>query len=84
MIYTDGTHVASDTSLEELHEFAVSKLGFPRKYFQNHPRHPHYDIMSAKSRKKALDGGAILLSQRAMMEKMCACGIWIPLSKENR
>ena len=42
---------------EELHEFA-SRLGLQRSWFQNHPRHPHYDLTENK-RREAVSLGAI-------------------------
>ncbi|MBE0695591.1 MAG: DUF4031 domain-containing protein [Anaerolineaceae bacterium] len=36
-------HLVTDGELEELHQFA-GRLGIQRKRFQNHPRHPHYDL----------------------------------------
>ena len=47
MIITDGTHVVSTESEQELHEFAKS-IGLKRAWYQNHPRHPHYDIISKR------------------------------------
>lgn len=44
MIYYDSMrHLVSDTSLEELHEFAQS-VGIKRCWFDSNPAHPHYDI----------------------------------------
>jgi hypothetical protein len=36
-------HLVTDGDMEELHQFAV-RLGIQRRYFQDHPRHPHYDL----------------------------------------
>jgi len=47
MIITDGVHVVSTESEEELHKFA-RKVGLKRQWYQNHPRHPHYDIISPR------------------------------------
>lgn len=60
MIYTDRVHLISDTSLEELHEFA-ERLGLRREWFQNHPRHPHYDLTTHRIRKKAYALGTKLI-----------------------
>lgn len=44
MILTDGIHVTSDHSLEELHAFAKEE-GFPRGRFHGLRKdHPHYDL----------------------------------------
>lgn len=49
MIYTDGTHVISDISLDELHEFC-KKAGLGRWWFEDHERHPHYDLGTRKNK----------------------------------
>jgi hypothetical protein len=36
-------HMLTDRDVEELHAFAA-QVGLPRRRFQNHPRHPHYDL----------------------------------------
>lgn len=46
MVYTDGIHLIAD-SLDELHEFAL-KIGLKREWFQDHPKHPHYDLFGSK------------------------------------
>jgi len=45
MLLTDGVHLVSDFCLEELHFFA-QQIGLKREWFQDHPRHPHYDLTS--------------------------------------
>jgi len=45
MIYFDGVHLMANT-LDELHAEARRK-GLKREWFQNHPRHPHYDVLGA-------------------------------------
>src|SRR5258708_25147305 len=49
------SHLTADT-VEELHEFAVRKLGLKRSWFQD-GRHPHYDLTEGM-RYKALRLGA--------------------------
>lgn len=49
-------HMVTDGSLEELHIFA-ERIGISRRRFQNHSRHPHYDLMPA-SRELAVALGA--------------------------
>lgn len=39
-------HMVADT-MEELHAMA-DKINLDRKWFQNHPHHPHYDICKSK------------------------------------
>ena len=43
MIYTDGIHVISDTSEDELHDWA-QKAGIKRCWFHRGSLHPHYDV----------------------------------------
>ena len=38
-------HMVTDGDLEELHAFA-RQMGISPRRFQNHPRHPHYDLMT--------------------------------------
>lgn len=70
MVYTDGVHLIAN-SVEELHEFA-QKIALKKCYFRNprKKRHPHYDLMNEKIRKKALDGGAIYTTDRDIV-KLC-------------
>jgi hypothetical protein len=49
-------HMVTDGELEELHEFAM-RLGIHHHRFQDHPRHPHYDLLPA-SRALAVTLGA--------------------------
>ncbi len=50
-------HMITDGEIEELHAFA-ERLGIQLRRFQDHPRHPHYDLMPA-SRDLALALGAV-------------------------
>lgn len=43
MMYSDGVHLISDTSVEELHEFC-KKINIKRCWFHYSSRFPHYDI----------------------------------------
>lgn len=65
MILTDGVHLMSD-SLDELHSFA-GKIGLKRKWFQNHERHPHYDLTSNRIVQKALKNGANIVNSRELV-----------------
>lgn len=49
------SHMMADT-LEELHDMA-DKIGLKREWFQDHKRHPHYDV-SISRRKLAVQHGA--------------------------
>jgi hypothetical protein len=42
MIFFDGIHLMAD-SIIELYD-AASRAGLKREWFQDHPRHPHYDV----------------------------------------
>ena len=57
-------HMAADT-LEELHAMAAA-LGMPQRWFQNHPRHPHYDLVKSK-RDRAIALGATPISSRELV-----------------
>jgi len=65
MIYTDGTHLIG-TTLGELHSFA-QRIGLKREWFQDHPRHPHYDLTSKRMTEAALLNGARLVSSRSLI-----------------
>ncbi len=49
MVFFDGIHLWSP-DLQELHGFA-SKIGAPFSWFQDHARHPHYDLWGYMARK---------------------------------
>lgn len=53
-------HMVSDDGLELLHTFA-QQLGLPQRAFQDHPRHPHYDI-TPPLRARAVAIGAVEVS----------------------
>src|SRR5215211_5340194 len=59
-------HLVSDSSLEELHEFAAG-LGLRREWFQRKSV-PHYDL-TGELYKLALDRGAILVSSREIVRR---------------
>ena len=64
-------HMASDDltegGLEQLHVMALS-IGLRREWFQNHPRHPHYDLPPEK-RELAIAAGAIPVSSRELVRR---------------
>jgi len=70
MVYSDGIHLIA-SSIEELHQFAET-IGLHRCYYRNprKKRHPHYDIMSEKVRKKVFENGAELVNDRTIV-KLC-------------
>ena len=57
-------HLAADT-LEELHEFAA-RLGMKREWFQDHKKHPHYDLVKSR-RDRAIRLGAKPVSSREIV-----------------
>jgi hypothetical protein len=57
-------HMITDGDLEELHQFAM-QLGIHPRRFQNHPRHPHYDLRP-DSRALAVALGAVEIGTREM------------------
>lgn len=68
MIYTDKPgHMISDTSLDELHDFAVS-IGLHREWFQD-KRIPHYDLTTQRMRAKAVRTGAVLVGSKDIVRK---------------
>ncbi len=65
MIYVDSLkwyngkqwcHMITDGNIQELHDFAT-KIEMKREWFQDHPRHPHYDLQPNK-RALAISCGA--------------------------
>lgn len=67
-------HLAAD-SLEELHQSA-KEIGLKKRWFQDRPRFPHYDVTLSK-RREAVSNGAILISLRQMIQwsKLKAKGV---------
>lgn len=65
MIYTDRVHLIAD-ELQELHWFAES-IGMKRSWFQDHPKHPHYDIFG-RNVTKAIRHGAKVVSSKKLIE----------------
>jgi len=66
MIYTDGIHLISDTSLQELHSFA-QKAGIPEERFRPHRRHPHYRLEQRSEIRAAVVGGAETVPTRFLV-----------------
>jgi hypothetical protein len=58
-------------SLDELHDFAVKKLGLKREYFQNSSKLPHYDL-TVGNHYKALKLGAKLIDDKEVAAMMKA------------
>ncbi len=64
MVYTDKVHLVAD-SLDELHDFATG-IGLKRLWFQNHSRHPHYDLLG-KRLAFALERGAVVIGSKQLV-----------------
>jgi len=60
-----SAHLFADTP-EELHHFAVAVLGLKRKWFQDRPDFPHYDL-TAPRHARALNRGATLATDAFMV-----------------
>ena len=70
-VFRNGScHLISDSSLEELHEFAA-RIGMRRVWFQAPPRAsiPHYDL-NDKRRAHAVRLGAIEVDRREFVAAM--------------
>jgi len=65
-------HLVSDSSYDELHEFAA-RLGVPRRGFQG----DHYDV-PASVREQALALGAQDVSARELLRRLKAAGLRRP------
>jgi len=70
MVYTDRIHMIA-TTVDELHSFA-NKIGLHKCYYRNpiKKKHPHYDLMTEKIRNKAINEGAVLVTDREIV-KLC-------------
>ncbi len=64
-------HMATDDlsaqGFQELHKMA-ERLGLPRRAFQEHPRHPHYDL-SPDRRALAVELGAEQVSSKELVRR---------------
>jgi hypothetical protein len=64
-------HMATDDltheGLEELHAMARA-IGLKREWFQDHPRHPHYDL-PPHGRARALEAGAVAVTSRELVRR---------------
>ena len=66
MVWFDGTHLIGD--VDDMHNVAAD-VGLQRAWFQNHKRHPHYDVFSKRIEAKLRKHERVKLfrSARAMM-----------------
>ena len=63
------SHLASDTSLEELHAFAA-EIGLPRRAFER----DHYDVVAERF-DAAVAAGAQLVTSRELVARLHAAGL---------
>lgn len=68
ILLDDQGHLASDTSVAELHAFARSLCLRP-EWFQNHPDHPHYDLTTPRARRRAAEMGAVVVTPRELCRR---------------
>lgn len=73
-IYTDGVHLVSDASLDELHAFA-RRMGLKLEWFQDKAKgtpmyHPHYDLTTKRASLRAEANGAAAVSPRELVKAM--------------
>lgn len=61
-------HMMSDSSLDELHYFAKN-IALNRCWFENNPKHYHYDV-PAKYYRAALEKGAYVVTSKQLI-KLC-------------
>ena len=64
------SHLASDVSHEELHAFAATVLGIPRRAFQG----DHYDVPE-ELYDRAVAGGAEEVGCRELLSRLMAAGL---------
>lgn len=79
MILTDGIHLVSDSSLEELHRFA-KKVGLKRQWFQYRKyrgseevikmKYPHYDLTTIRKFNRVLEAGVAVVSSKELVNKI--------------
>lgn len=68
MIYLDNMgHCYSDTSLEELYDFCVVKLGLRPEWNHYSREFPHFDIRDKSYRARVIELGAIPIANREMV-----------------
>lgn len=65
MVYFDGIHLMADT-LKELHTFAAD-CGLKREWFQDHKKHPHYDVWGGRNIRAVLRRGAKEVSSKDLV-----------------
>lgn len=74
MIYTDGVHVISDTSEDELHRWALA-AGIKRCWFHRGSSYPHYDL--PKRMRGVAPSGTTMVDSRKLIEILNKRGLGI-------
>jgi hypothetical protein len=64
------SHLVSDVSYDELHEFVTAELGIPRRAFQG----DHYDIPE-ELYAVAIEAGAQAVGARELLSRLRAAGL---------
>lgn len=82
MIFTDGVHLISDTSLEELHAYAAS-VGIKRCWYHSSSTWPHYDIPKRRRATFAAENNVPLISPEEIVNKLKAAGLKNERSKRQ-
>jgi len=65
-------HLVSTESEEELHEFALMKLGLDKQWYQNSGKllkHPHYDLTTFSKIEHAKANGAESVSPQDLIRR---------------
>jgi len=71
-------HLVSDTSLDELHDFAAGQ-GIPRRGFQG----DHYDVPE-ELRPQLIAGGACVVTSRELLGRLRAAGLRLTPEQRRR
>lgn len=73
MILVDfAGHLVSTENEEELHEFALMKLGLDKQWYQDKSvtlKHPHYDLTSFNKIEQAKEHGAEEVSPQELVRR---------------
>jgi Protein of unknown function (DUF4031) len=68
VIYIDNMgHCYSDTSLDELYEFCVTKLGLRPEWNHYSREFPHFDIRDRSYRDRVIALGAVAITNKEMV-----------------
>lgn len=78
MIFTDGKHMISDQSIDELHAFAACMDLKPHWFHNRRGRNrPHYDLTTNAKLDRAIEEGAIGISPADLLRILREVyGVW--------